>query len=107
MNIMLVSVTERTREIGIRKSLGAKKKQILWQFVIEAVVLSAVGGLIGIAIGLAIGLLIGAVTPLPGAVPIWAVIGGFLFSSAIGLIFGIFPAAKAAKLDPIVALRAE
>ncbi|MBN2414246.1 ABC transporter permease [bacterium] len=107
MNIMLVSVTERTREIGIRKSMGAKKRDILWQFVVEAVVLAAFGGLVGIAVGLGIGELIGAVTPLPAAVPVWAVITGLVFSSAVGMFFGIFPAAKAAKLDPIVALRAE
>ncbi len=107
MNIMLVSVTERTREIGIRKSIGATRRDILWQFIVEAVVLSAVGGVIGIIMGLGLGWLIGAVTPLPAAVPLWAVFVGLGFSSMVGLFFGIYPAAKAAKLNPIVALRYE
>ena len=107
MNIMLVSVTERTREIGIRKAVGAKKRDILWQFVIEAVILGNVGGLIGILIGVFIGILIGAVTPLPTAIPIWAVFLGIGFCSLVGLFFGIYPAAKAARLEPIVALRHE
>jgi putative ABC transport system permease protein len=107
MNIMLVSVTERTREIGIRKSIGAKKRDILWQFIVEAIILSAVGGLLGILCGVGLGQLIGAITPLPAAVPVWAVFVGLGFSSLVGLFFGIYPAAKAAKLDPIVALRFE
>ncbi|HHS13484.1 MAG TPA: FtsX-like permease family protein [bacterium] len=107
MNIMLVSVTERTREIGIRKSIGAKRRDILWQFIVEAVALSALGGLIGVLLGTGLGILIGAVTPLPASVPIWAVFVGLLFSSGVGLFFGIFPAGKAAKLDPVVALRYE
>ena len=107
MNIMLVSVTERTREIGIRKSIGATRRDILWQFIVEAVVLAAVGGVIGIIMGLGLGWLIGAVTPLPAAVPLWAVFVGLGFSSMVGLFFGIYPAAKAARLNPIVALRYE
>jgi putative ABC transport system permease protein len=107
MNIMLVSVTERTREIGIRKSIGAKRRDILWQFVVEAVVLSGVGGLIGVILGIGLGLLIGAVSPLPASVPVWAIFFGLGFSSLVGLFFGIYPAAKAARLDPIVALRYE
>ncbi|OVE79495.1 hypothetical protein BVY01_02345 [bacterium I07] len=107
MNIMLVSVTERTREIGIRKSIGAKRNDILWQFIVEAIVLSALGGSIGILIGLGLGVLIGALTPLPSAVPVWAIFAGLIFSSMVGLFFGIYPAAKAARLDPIEALRFE
>ncbi len=107
MNIMLVSVTERTREIGIRKSVGAKRKDVLWQFLIEAVVLSEFGGVIGILLGLGIGKLVEATTPVPADVPIWTVFLGLLFCSAVGLIFGVYPATKAARLDPIVALRYE
>ncbi len=107
MNIMLVSVTERTREIGIRKSVGAKRSDILLQFLIEAVVLSEVGGIIGIVLGLAIGKLVEAITPLPAAVPVWTVFLGLIFCSFVGLIFGVYPATKAARLDPIVALRYE
>jgi putative ABC transport system permease protein len=107
MNIMLVSVTERTREIGIRKSVGAKRSDILWQFLIEAIVLSEVGGIIGIVLGLGIGKLVDALTPVPAAVPVWTVFLGLIFCSVVGLIFGVYPAMKAAKLDPIVALRYE
>ena len=107
MNIMLVSVTERTREIGVRKSLGAKRRDILRQFIIEAIVLALFGGVIGIAAGLGLGSLIGSLSPLPASVPVWAIFGGLLFSSGVGLFFGIYPAGKAAKLDPIEALRYE
>jgi putative ABC transport system permease protein len=107
MNIMLVSVTERTREIGIRKSVGAKRADIMWQFLIEAVVLSEVGGVIGIVLGLGVGKLVEATTPIPAAVPVWTVFLGLIFCSGVGLLFGVYPATKAAKLDPIVALRYE
>jgi len=107
MNIMLVSVTERTREIGIRKSVGAKRSDIMWQFLIEAVVLSEVGGVIGIVLGLGVGKLVEATTPIPAAVPVWTVFLGLIFCSGVGLLFGVYPATKAAKLDPIVALRYE
>jgi len=107
MNIMLVSVTERTKEIGIRKSIGAKRSDILWQFLIEAIVLSEVGGVIGIGYGLGIGYLVDAFTPVPAAVPIWTVFLGLLFCSFVGLLFGVYPASKAARLDPITALRYE
>lgn len=105
MNIMLVSVTERTREIGIRKAIGAKRRDILWQFLIEAMTLTGVGGLIGLAIGWLTTLLIRVF--VPSYVPIWAPIGGFVASVGIGLIFGLWPAWKAAKLDPIESLRYE
>jgi putative ABC transport system permease protein len=107
MNIMLVSVTERTREIGIRKAVGAKKKNILWQFLIEAVTLAIVGGLIGVIFGSIIAKVIAATTPLPAAIETWSVITGLIIATSVGLFFGIFPAMKAAKLDPITCLRYE
>ncbi len=107
MNIMLVAVTERTREIGIRKSLGARRKDILLQFMIESVVLSAFGGLIGLGIAYGVKWALVKFTPVPASMPLWAVAMALIVSSATGAIFGIYPAWKAARLDPIVALRAE
>ena len=107
MNIMLVSVTERTKEIGIRKSIGAKKFDILRQFIVEAIFLASVGGVLGILVGVGIGKLVSVVTPLPAAIPVWSIILGLGFSSMVGLFFGIYPAAKAAKLDPVESLRYE
>ncbi len=110
MNIMLVSVTERTREIGVRKSVGARKRDILVQFLIEAVSLSLVGGAIGILLGWGAGALAVAVIPYdlpPVHVPFWAIALAFGFSSLVGVVFGIYPAGKAARLDPIDALRYE
>jgi putative ABC transport system permease protein len=109
MNIMLVSVTERTREIGLRKAVGARRSHILSQFVIEAITLALVGGVIGIAMGIAVGAIAAKLIPnWPGFfVPLWALALAFSFSSAVGLFFGIYPAAKASRLDPIESLRYE
>ncbi|HWX53524.1 MAG TPA: ABC transporter permease [Verrucomicrobiae bacterium] len=107
MNIMLASVTERTREIGVRKSLGATRGDILAQFVIEASVLSAMGGLIGVVVATAIAMLVRAATPVPTSVPILWVAVAIVIATGIGLVFGVYPAYKASKLDPIEALRFE
>ncbi|MEB3311273.1 MAG: ABC transporter permease [Snowella sp.] len=105
MNIMLVSVTERTQEIGLRKAIGASKSDILMQFLVEAVIVSAIGGILGIAIGSGIVIVIGLISPLSAGVSIPAIALSLGISSTIGLIFGVIPAQRAAKLDPIVALR--
>ena len=108
MNIMLVSVTERTREIGVRKALGARRTDIVWQFLLEAMTLTASGGLIGIGAGWLISLTIRLLVPsLPSTVPLWSVVAGFSVATGVGLFFGLWPAVKAARLDPIAALRYE
>src|SRR5437868_935138 len=107
MNIMLVSVTERTREIGVRKAVGATRTNILSQFLIEAVVLTGIGGLAGLVVGEAISLVMNRLSPLPAYVPIWAIGVGIGISASVGIIFGMWPAWKAARLDPIEALRYE
>jgi len=107
MNIMLVAVAERTREIGLRKALGATNRAILWQFLLEAVMLSAVGGAVGIVIGIGLAKLVEVVVHLKAAAPFWTVLLGFGFSAGVGIFFGIFPASRAARLNPIQALRYE
>jgi putative ABC transport system permease protein len=108
MNIMLVAVTERTREIGIRKAIGAHRSDIVVQFLTEAVVLTFLGGLIGMVLGWLISKSVGLVFPnLPTAVPVWAAVSGVGVSVGVGLFFGIWPASRAARLDPVVALRYE
>jgi putative ABC transport system permease protein len=107
MNIMLASVTERTREIGIRRSLGARKKHILLQFMTESAVLAATGGVIGVVVAYGVVNLVKATTNIPVKTSMSAVILSLSVSAAVGLFFGIYPATRAAKLDPIEALRAE
>jgi putative ABC transport system permease protein len=107
MNIMLVSVTERTREIGVRKALGARQRDVLLQFLIESASLALVGGFLGVMGGVLVGKLITLVVGFPTAVPIWAIFLGLFLATAVGIFFGVYPASKAARLDPVVALRAE
>jgi len=107
MNIMLMVVSERTREIGLRKALGARRTDIMWQVLTESVTLSTCGGLVGIALGAAIGRVISSVTPLPAALELWSVALGIGVTAVVGLFFGLYPASRAAQLDPIEALRRE
>ena len=107
MNIMLASVTERTHEIGIRKSLGARRQDILNQFLVESSVLAATGGLAGVIIAWIVAVLVRNTTPVPMALPWSSVFIGVGLSAVVGLFFGIYPARQAARLDPIEALRAE
>ena len=107
MNIMLVSVTERTREIGVRKALGAKQRDVLMQFLIESGLMATLGGAIGVLCGILVGKLITIVIGFPTSVPLWAVFLGLFLAGSVGIFFGVYPASKAAKLDPVVALRAE
>jgi putative ABC transport system permease protein len=107
MAIMMISVTERTREIGVRKALGARRREVLWQFLIEAVFLTSMGGLLGIFFGSGIGLSVHWLTGFPVSLPWWSFALGIGFSASVGIFFGLFPAFKASRLDPIEALRYE
>jgi len=107
MNIMLMAVSERTREIGLRKSLGARRRDILWQILTESVTLSTFGGLIGTVFGFGLAKIISMVSPLPAIVEVWSVILGISVTAVVGLFFGLYPATRAARLDPIEALRRE
>ncbi|MBA3498560.1 MAG: ABC transporter permease [Gemmatimonadales bacterium] len=107
MNIMLMAVSERTREIGIRKALGARRRDILAQFVVESAALSAAGALLGIGFGLALAFVVKALTPLPAAVAPWSVVVAMVLGIGVGVAAGVYPASRASRLDPIVALRAE
>jgi putative ABC transport system permease protein len=107
MNIMLVSVTERTREIGVRKALGARRQDILLQFLIESATVSLVGGVIGVVSGIGVAKLITLAISFPSSVQLWSILISLFVATAVGLFFGIYPAYKAAELDPIQALRTE
>jgi putative ABC transport system permease protein len=107
MNIMLVSVTERTREIGVRKALGARQRDVLLQFLIESATMALAGGAVGVLIGVGVGKLITLVVGFPTSAPLWVIFLGLFMATAVGVFFGVYPASKAAKLDPVVELRAE
>jgi putative ABC transport system permease protein len=107
MNIMLVSVTERTREIGVRKALGACRKDILLQFLIESATMSLTGGVIGVVSGISLAKIITLAISFPSEVEVWSILISLFVSTAVGLFFGVYPAYKASELDPIAALRAE
>jgi putative ABC transport system permease protein len=107
MNVMLVSVRERTREIGVRRALGARRRTIVTQFLLEAAAVSALGGALGTVVGLALAKVVSLVTPLAAAIQPLTIVGGIGFAAAVGLVFGIWPAARAAQLDPVEALRSE
>jgi putative ABC transport system permease protein len=107
MNIMLMVVSERTREIGLRKALGARRRDIIWQILTESVTLSTMGGFVGTALGFVLAMIIAALTPLPASVEVWSVVIGIGITAVVGLFFGLYPALRAARLDPIEALRRE
>ncbi len=107
MNIMLVTVTERTREIGIRKAMGARRRDVMLQFLIESGTMALIGGLIGVVGGISIAKAVTLAIGMPSAIQLWAVAAGLFVATSVGIFFGVYPARKAAKLDPIVALRFE
>jgi putative ABC transport system permease protein len=105
--IMMISVTERTREIGVRKAMGAKRREILWQFLVEAATLTLVGGIVGMVLGGLITQIVKVATPLPAEIPMFSIVAAILMSILTGILFGLYPAARAARLDPVEALRYE
>jgi putative ABC transport system permease protein len=107
MNIMLVSVTERTREIGIRKALGARRSDVLLQFLIESSTMALIGGAMGVLAGIFIAKVVTLAIGMPSVIKLWAVAAGLLVSGSVGIFFGVYPARRAARLDPITALRFE
>jgi putative ABC transport system permease protein len=107
MNIMLVAVAERTREVGIRKALGARRRDIMAQFLVESATLSVVGAAIGIALGFALAAFIAEISPLPASVAPWSIVVGILLGAGVGVVAGVYPASRASRLDPIAALRQE
>ena len=107
MNIMLMVVTERTREIGLRKSLGARRRDILWQILTESITFSTFGGIVGTGLGFLVAYIISLLSPLPATVEPWSVVAGISMTAMVGLFFGLYPAMRAAALDPIEALRRE
>jgi putative ABC transport system permease protein len=107
IGIMMISVTERTREIGLRKAMGARRRDLLWQFLVEAAFLTLLGGAIGMAVGGLLVWLVATFTPLPAEVPLWSIITALVASILTGIVFGLIPAARGARLDPVEALRYE
>ena len=107
MNIMLVAVAERTREIGVRKSLGARRRDIMAQFLVESTTLSIIGAAVGVGLGAALAKIIAAVSPLPASVALWSVIVAVVVGAGVGIVAGVYPASRASRLDPVVALRSE
>jgi putative ABC transport system permease protein len=107
MNIMLVAVVERTHEIGMRKSVGARRRDILSQFLVESTTLSVVGAALGVVLGAALAQVIAAASPLPTRVAPWSVLAGVAIGAGVGIVAGVYPASRAARLDPITALRSE
>ncbi len=107
IGIMLISVTERTREIGIRKAVGATRREILWQFLVEAGVLTLLGGASGMLLGALAAEAVAAVTPIPAAIPLWSVVTALAMAVLTGMLFGLLPAIRASRLEPVDALRYE